>query len=56
MPASNPLAQSSQEALKPEGNIHIQFAIKRSQKLMQQPKQTPGRVTPPPKFQPVKGY
>ena len=47
---------SSQGGLSPEGDVHVQYAMRRMVKTQAPPKQTLGRVTGPPKLMPVKKY
>lgn len=47
---TNPLAQSSQAGLAPQGDAATQYAIRRLAKQQQaQGRQVPGKVVPPPK-------
>lgn len=54
---TNPLAQSSQAGLAPQGDASKQYAVRRlAKQQMRQGRQTPGRVTGPPKLMPLPKY
>lgn len=47
---------STQRGLQPDGDAHTQWALRRLQKMGRQPRQEPGRVTPPAKPPKLRAY